>query len=216
MGYIEVTYTIPSLERVRVGYRPLHSTDPFTYLGRYLGYNESPYTIDNLPLGSYEVELTAVKGECGGLCGEPKVSIAIVKLPESTTTTTTSSTTSSTSTTSSSTTTSTTTLVPLEVRWDIFTSDPGEPDSVILTRSFTISHLEKYTIPTSDTSGLYYYIVKEPSGEPQKTTYFNTDINQGDIPDQVWLKPTYSGLYRFYKTNGLASFNVNEDTQFGY
>lgn len=212
MGYLIISYTIPAGERLRVGFKPLHSTGDFSYLSRYLYPTESPYSLQ-VPDGSYLIEVTAVKNECGGLCGDPQTYPAITQ-PNPTTTTTSTTTTSTSSTTSTtSTSTTTTTIVPSEVKWDIFSNDPGDPSEVTLTRTITITPGENYTVPTSTTSGLYYYVVKESALEPVKNKYYNTDINQGDIPDQVWLIPYLSGLYRYYVTNGLASFNESADTQ---
>lgn len=215
MGYLVITYNLSKGEFLKVGYKRI-SSPYYTYLSRYLYPYESPYSIGDISDGSYNVELTVIKDSCGDTCGVPSVYIAST-VPssiidggnEGSTSTTT-----STSTTSSSTTTTTTTIVPMSVSWDSFTSDPGAPQSATLTQQFGIISGSNYTILTSQTSGLLYYIIREPSTEPVKITWYNTDINQGTIPDQVWQAPLLSGLYRYYKSNGSIAFSANSDTTF--
>lgn len=212
MGYLKITYTIPAGERLRVGFKPLHATSDFTYLSRYLYPTESPYTI-TVPEGAYLVEVTAVRNDCGGLCGDPQTFPAVTEPIYTTTTSSTTTTSTSTSTSTSSTSTTTTTIVPSIVMWNSFSTDPGDPILATLTKQVTITPGENYTIPTTTTTGLLYYIIKESALEPIKNKWFNTDINQGEIPDQVWLSPILSGLFRYYKTRGPASFNESADTK---
>lgn len=207
MGYIVIDYSIPPRERIKVGYRRYHSGSPFVYLSRLLYPTESPYTITGLAEGTYEIEVTAYKSSCGGLCGNPQSIIAQTQSSSITSTTTINH--GSTSTT----TTTTKILNPVTVQWDIFSTQPDLQNST-LTKSITISSGTNYTIPTSTTSGLYWYVVKEPSSEPVKEIWYNTEVNQGDIPDQVWGPVRIINSNRYYTTRGLASFNIHEDLQF--
>ncbi len=79
MASLDITYTIPFGASVRVGYRQTGSSDPFTYISHYPTYNESPYTIDGLPVGLYEVEITTICPNCSGnTFGDPLVIQATV------------------------------------------------------------------------------------------------------------------------------------------
>lgn len=74
MATITVNYSIPFGASIRIGYRQVASSNPFTYLNNFPTYNDSPYTIDGLPIGNYEVELTTICPNCsGGAFGEPQV-----------------------------------------------------------------------------------------------------------------------------------------------
>jgi hypothetical protein len=74
MASITINYTIPFGASLRIGYRIQSSSSAFTYLTTYPSYNDSPYTFDGLPVGNYEVELTAICPNCtGGVFGEPQV-----------------------------------------------------------------------------------------------------------------------------------------------
>lgn len=74
MANITINYTIPFGASVRIGYRIQASSSAFTYLTNYPTYNDSPYIIDGLPIGNYEVELTTICPNCtGGVFGEPQI-----------------------------------------------------------------------------------------------------------------------------------------------
>lgn len=212
MGYLIIYYDIPPKVKVRIGYRRKNSNDKFVYLSRYLYPTESPYTISNMPEGSYEIELTLVKCECGGLCSDPYYAVGVVS--SKTTTSTTSTTTTSHTTSSTTTTTTTLSPGPIQVYWNAFTTDPGEPQFATLTKVITITHNEDYTIPTTQTTGLLWYIIREPSQEPKKLNWYNTDSNNGPIPDQVWQTPKLIGEYRYYKSRGPVAFNQSDNTIF--
>jgi hypothetical protein len=66
MATVRVDYTIPFGTNMRVGYRLQNSTNPFTYISPFPSYADSPYLIPDLPLGSYEVELTPICPNCNG------------------------------------------------------------------------------------------------------------------------------------------------------
>lgn len=74
MASIKINYTIPFGASVRIGYRVQASSSAFTYLTNYPSYNQSPYTIPDLPIGNYEVELTTVCPNCsGGVFADPVI-----------------------------------------------------------------------------------------------------------------------------------------------
>ena len=78
MAQITITASIPFGTHARVGYRLKMSSDPFTYPVDYPAYNEFPYTIDGLAVGTYEVEVTTVCPNCaGGLYSSPVIIDAI-------------------------------------------------------------------------------------------------------------------------------------------
>lgn len=78
MADITVNYTVSFGASVRIGYRIQGSSSAFTYLPNYPTYNDSPYTISGLAVGTYEVELTAVCPNCsGGVFSDPVIYPAV-------------------------------------------------------------------------------------------------------------------------------------------
>ena len=74
MASITVQYTIPFSSSIRIGYRDVVSTGPFTYITPYPTYADSPFTFSGIPLGTYEVELTTICPNCaGGIYATPVV-----------------------------------------------------------------------------------------------------------------------------------------------
>lgn len=79
MATLTINYTIPFGSSMRVGYRIQSSSSAFTYVTTYPGYNDSPYSVSGLAVGSYEVELTTICPNCGGgIFADPVVYPAIV------------------------------------------------------------------------------------------------------------------------------------------
>lgn len=77
MASLTVNYSAPVGSVVRIGYKLQSSSDPYTYLTYHPGYNESPYSIGGIGLGSYQVEITTICQSCsGGLYSDPEVIIA--------------------------------------------------------------------------------------------------------------------------------------------
>lgn len=74
MGNLIISYNLAYGEKLRVGYRLSGSGSSFTYLPKMLSWNDSPYTITNLPDGQYDVELTAFTNDCrNSPCSQPLV-----------------------------------------------------------------------------------------------------------------------------------------------
>ncbi len=66
MAQITIQATIPFGSSLRVGYRLVASSDPFTYISDYLTSDDLPYDITSLASGLYEVELTTICPNCAG------------------------------------------------------------------------------------------------------------------------------------------------------
>lgn len=79
MASITISASIPFGTHARIGYRLKSSSDPFTYDPvNYPAYNEFPFTISGLALGTYEVEVTTVCPNCsGGIYSEPVIVDAV-------------------------------------------------------------------------------------------------------------------------------------------
>jgi len=78
MAQIVVNYTIPNGATIRIGYRVQNSSQAFIYPTPYPDYTMSPYMINNIPLGTYEVELTTICPNCsGGVFGQPVIYPAV-------------------------------------------------------------------------------------------------------------------------------------------
>ena len=79
MADITIQASIPFNSSLRIGYRLVSSSSPFTYLTNYISQDDLPYVITGLPTGSYEVELTTVCPNCSGSTfGEPIIYDAVV------------------------------------------------------------------------------------------------------------------------------------------
>lgn len=90
-----------------------------------------------------------------------------------------------------------------------FTSNPGTNfDALSLPYSVSADPSQTtYTLPTTNFSGLYYFVVREPMSLKQRQRWNNGNINSGVIPDQVWQTSYVTQNYRYYVTNGQQSFN---------
>jgi hypothetical protein len=74
MASLTINYTVDFGASVRIGYRIIASGGAYTYLNNYPSYNQSPYTINGIPFGTYEVEITTVCANCsGGVYSDPVV-----------------------------------------------------------------------------------------------------------------------------------------------
>jgi len=78
MGQLNITASIPFGTSARIGYRVKNSSNSFTYHSQYVNYNNFPYTIDDIPTGAYEVEITVICPNCSGsLYSEPLIVDAV-------------------------------------------------------------------------------------------------------------------------------------------
>lgn len=78
MAQITINYSIPFGSSVRIGYRIQNSSSTFTYVSGFPNYNQSPYVISGLALGTYEVELTTICPNCSsGIYASPVIYPAI-------------------------------------------------------------------------------------------------------------------------------------------
>lgn len=78
MATITINYSIDPNQLLRVGYRLRNSGNPFVYTNPFPGYSQSPYLINSLALGNYEVELTKVCPNCtGSTYGDPVIYPAV-------------------------------------------------------------------------------------------------------------------------------------------
>lgn len=66
MADIKFNYSIPFGTSLRVGYKIVNTSGPYTYVTYYPTYNESPYTIEDIAPGNYQIELVTVCPNCGG------------------------------------------------------------------------------------------------------------------------------------------------------
>lgn len=77
MASLTVNYTAKFGSSVRIGYRIVASGSGFTYLNYYPSYNQSPFTIPGIPVGTYEVQINTICPTCsGGIFSPPEVVLA--------------------------------------------------------------------------------------------------------------------------------------------
>lgn len=78
MGQLQINASIPFGASARIGYKQKNSSNPFVYHNYYPTYNEFPYTIDDIPVGVYEVEITTICPNCAGaLYADPVIVDAV-------------------------------------------------------------------------------------------------------------------------------------------
>jgi hypothetical protein len=68
-----------------------------------------------------------------------------------------------------------------------------DPSSSSLSISWPLSYDQKYLV------------FKVPASQPLYTTWYNSALNQGQIPDQLYNSPVLSGGYNWYMTRDIAS-----------
>lgn len=79
MGQLQVIASIPFGSSARIGYKQKASSNPYTYHNYYPSHNEFPYTIDGIPIGNWEVEITTVCPNCAGaLYADPVIVDAVI------------------------------------------------------------------------------------------------------------------------------------------
>jgi hypothetical protein len=61
-----------------------------------------------------------------------------------------------------------------------------------------LSGSNSFTLNYTSAGNLQYLVLKEPSSQPVKTTWFNTILNNGNMPDSVFRSPIVIGAFRYY------------------
>lgn len=61
---LTINYTIPVGSYLKLGYRPIGTDDPFTYVIPQPFYNQSPYSLVVSDEFMYEFELSTICGSC--------------------------------------------------------------------------------------------------------------------------------------------------------
>lgn len=61
---LKVNYSIPIGSYLKLGYRPIGSSDPFTYVDPSPFYNKSPYDLLVNADFMYEIEMSTICGSC--------------------------------------------------------------------------------------------------------------------------------------------------------
>ena len=98
-------------------------------------------------------------------------------------------------------------------------TDPGptllsNSDPFTYQSSYIITHNAAISIPISVAAASNQFLVaKVPSGESAKTTWFNTNLNQGVIPppaDFVFATPVTFGGFTYYYTKQLVSLDPTQ------
>jgi len=95
-------------------------------------------------------------------------------------------------------------------------TDPGPDlqanlDPFTYQSTFAITHNAPFviTLPGASTPNKYL-IVKVPIGESVKSTWFNTPLNNGTIPDSVWQSLIQFGGFSYYYTRVAASMDTSQ------
>lgn len=60
-----VNFSIPVGKYLKLGYRPIGFTTPFTYVPTQIFYNQSPFNLVVDDTYTYELELSTICGSCG-------------------------------------------------------------------------------------------------------------------------------------------------------
>lgn len=98
-------------------------------------------------------------------------------------------------------------------------SDPGptllsNSDPFNYQSNFQITHNSPISVPISvAAANNQFLVVKVPSGESLKTTWFNTNLNQGNIPppaDFIFATPVSFGGFTYYYTKTTVSLDPTQ------
>ena len=83
----------------------------------------------------------------------------------------------------------------------------GGSDVLTYQVSQAIAHNQPITLtlPSAGQSNMYG-VVKVPIGELLKTAWYNTPINNGQIPDAIWYDKITIGLYDYYVTRTAYTY----------
>lgn len=86
------------------------------------------------------------------------------------------------------------------IEWGWFTTDPYSDieDAEFQFSKEVQNQIPSYTLEFTENANGQYIAVKEPSAQPEKSTWFNTEFNQGTFPDQVFRTPVIIAGYRYY------------------
>lgn len=94
-------------------------------------------------------------------------------------------------------------------------NDPGptlisNSDPFVYQSSYSITHNAAIpvTLPAPSTPNMYL-VFKIPSGESAKTSWFNTALNNGTIPDSVFQTPVTFGGFTYYYTRVAVSMDTS-------
>lgn len=91
--------------------------------------------------------------------------------------------------------------------------DPGptlqsNSDPFSYQSNFSITHNAPLSVPISSAAANnQYLVIKVPSTESAKTTWFNTNLNSGVIPDVVFQSPVTFGGFTYYYTRNSVSMD---------
>lgn len=83
------------------------------------------------------------------------------------------------------------------IRWGYFDSKPDTASSFPLNQS-VLENSDSYGLNFTFNADDKWLGVREPVTEPLKFKWYNTMLNNGVIPDQVWDEPVESGGFRYY------------------
>ena len=78
MASLTVNYSVAFGASVRIGYKVVGTLGDYTYLNVFPTYNQSPFIIAGLPVGSYQVQINTICPTCsGGQFSDPVVVTAV-------------------------------------------------------------------------------------------------------------------------------------------
>ena len=100
------------------------------------------------------------------------------------------------------------------VRYTSVTFDPYNDinngmDNLFSYTSFTITQGADISVPFNSSANNKYWMIKVPESEPVKESWFNTALNSGTIPDQVWYAPLVKNGFRYYITRIAATLDTS-------
>lgn len=83
-------------------------------------------------------------------------------------------------------------------------------DNFVYLYTFGFTHNANLIVPLEQAgANNKYYVIRVPSTESDKTIWFNTVLNNGNIPDAVWQNLITFGGFDYYYTRVAASFDYN-------
>lgn len=91
------------------------------------------------------------------------------------------------------------------IRWGYYENLPDISDMTFLFSQSFLENSPSYGLNFTSEGDEKWLVVREPETEPVKDRWFNTMLNNGLIPDQVWESPVEIDGYRFYVSRKRVS-----------
>lgn len=93
------------------------------------------------------------------------------------------------------------------MEWAYFDEEPENFHELVYNHSTPFTPGTDVSMNVVDMQPNQWMVARHPATEQSFTKWFNTELNQGQIPDQVWEAPVVIGAWKYYKSNVAFSLD---------